>query len=333
MNIYIDESGTFPSTNTPDSWCVIAAYVSPESDRKALCALVETLRRRAGGFEPEIKLGMLTEAEYFQFLKKLSRMSGTVFVAATDMSLNPIDVVKTHKDVQASRVVEHIDKMKHQSMKDGLTSISNSIRAMPSNLYSQMIFQISLFHEIVRKSTLYYVQRTPQTLKEFRWRVDQKDIRRTGYETVFRTVLPSILQSMSFRNPIHVLEGCDYSHMAQYEFTPERRPTYLTEDYGLPAFDGFDIGKMVGGNFQFVDSKSELGVQVADLLASGFRRLLKSEFSDNLQAAVLLGRLCIQSYKNDVPLKLFTMGEESVVNDKLAKNLRVLRTQARPMLK
>ncbi|WP_441295729.1 hypothetical protein [Pseudomonas umsongensis] len=42
---------------------------------------------------------------------------------------------------------------------------------------------------------------------------------------------------------------------------------------------------------QFVDSKSDFGVQLADLLTSGLRRCLKKELNDNLRVAAFLGRL------------------------------------------
>lgn len=333
MNIYVDESGSFANTTTPNSWCVIAAYVSPESDRKSLANLIGDLKGAVDGFPKEVKLGMLDESKYFDFLLQLGKLNGTVFVAATDMSQNIAGIVMGHRETQGLKIVEHIDKMRHQSMKDSLNAASKAIREMPLNLYVQMVFQISLFHEVVLKSTLYYVQRTPQLLREWRWRVDQKDIRRTGYENIFRQLLPSVLQSMSFSEPLLMLEGCDYSYMAQYEYPPGEQPKYLTEEYGLPSSDGFNIGKMVGGNFTFVDSKSAIGVQVADLIASGFRRLLKSEYLDNDRAAILLGRLCIQGYRGKVPLKLFTMGEERVVNSPLAERLHLLQKFAKPMLR
>ncbi len=333
MNIYVDESGSFANTTTPNSWCVIAAYVSPESDRKSLANLLGDLKRKVDGYPKEVKLGMLDETRYFEFILQLGRLSGTVFVAATDMSQNLAEIVVGHRQTQGLKVIEHIDKMRHQSMKDSLSAASKAILEMPPNLYVQMVFQISLFHEVVVKSTLYYVQRTPQLLRELRWRVDQKDTRRTGYENTFRQLLPSVLQSMSISEPLLMLEGCDYSHMVQYEYPPGEQPKYLTEEYGLPASDGFNIGKMVGGNFTFVDSKSEVGVQVADLVASGFRRLLKGEFLDNDRAAILLGRLCIKGYRGKVPLKLFTMGDEQVVQSPLADRLHLLQKYAKPMLR
>lgn len=332
MNIFVDESGTFPSTSTANSWSVVAAYVSPESDRKKLESLVRSLHQRSASVASELKLGDLDEAAYFSFLHALCNFNGIAFAAATDMSMNSKDVVTYHRDMQADKVVANREMMVHESMRVSLTELSNAIRALPVNLYVQLFFQIKLFHEVVTRATLYFVQRMPQTLREFRWRVDQKDVVRTSYEKAFRKMLPAILQSMSIEKPLLMLEGANYSHMTQYQFPTGEQPRFLSEVYGLPIADGLNLGKMVGGNFQFCDSKKVIGIQVADLLASGFRRLLKGEFTDNDAAARLLGRVMLQATNDSFPLNLMTMGEEQLVSSGLSHRLKLLRQHTRAML-
>ena len=181
-------------------------------------------------------------------------------------------------------------------MQNALTRLSDDLRALPINLYAQLVFQTILFHEVLTRSPLYFAQRIPQSLRELRWRVDQKDLVVTGYEKTFCKLLPMVLQTMSMREPIFMLEGADYSHMEQYEWPSGEMPDYLSRVYGLPPSQGFNLGKMIS-NFEFVDSKEVIGIQVADLLASGFRRLLKGEFSDNRSAAILLGKITIRAEK------------------------------------
>jgi hypothetical protein len=332
MNIFVDESGTFPSTSTANSWSVVAAYVSPEGDRKKLESLVRSLHWRSALVAPELKLGDLDEAAYFSFLRTLGSFSGIAFAAATDMSMNSKEIVAYHRDVQADKVVANREMMVHESMRVSLTELSDAIRELPVNLYAQLVFQIKLFHEVATRATLYFVQRIPQTLREFRWRVDQKDVVRTSYEKAFRKMLPAILQSMSIEKPFLMLEGANYSHMSQYQFLPGEQPRYLSEVYGLPIADGLNLGKMVGGNFQFCDSKEVIGIQVADLLASGFRRLLKGEFVDNDTAARLLGQTTLQAAKGSFPLNLVTMGQEQLVMPELSHRLKLLRQYSRAML-
>jgi hypothetical protein len=52
LNIFIDESGSFVNAPELDSWNSIAAYMSPESDRKRLRELVERLKRTVGVLDP-----------------------------------------------------------------------------------------------------------------------------------------------------------------------------------------------------------------------------------------------------------------------------------------
>lgn len=331
MHIYVDESGTFPTTTTASSWSVIAAYVSPDEDQSAIEKLVGRLRAVLGGGE-EVKLGGLTEPQYFNFLYTLGRLNGIVFAAASDMSTSSLDVMAHHKKMQALEIVKYRDKMEHQAVREALDDLSQQVADMPLNLYAQMKFQTRLLHDVVVRSISYFAQRSPQSLSRFRWRVDQKDVVPTAYEMIFRKLLPGTLQSISIDEPILIIREFDYSSMSHYEFAQGDEPTYLQDQYGLPEMDGFDLGKLVGEDFEFVDSKAVAGIQVADLIASGLRRFLKGEFQDNDTAAELLGRLTIQNVKTQLPVKLVSLGAESAVDGELTKRLRILERFARPYL-
>ena len=89
-----------------------------------------------------------------------------------------------------------------------------------------------------------------------------------------------------------MLEGADYSAFSRFEYSEDEAPAYLEEEYGIENTGdapGLNIGKVIHEDLQFVDSKGSLGVQAADLLAAGVRRLLRRNFNDHSQAARLLG--------------------------------------------
>ena len=291
--------------------------------------LVSRLKEMKGG-GAEVKLGKLTEHEYFNFLHTLGKLHGIVFAAATDMSSSAKDVMSHHQKMQADVLAKSRDKMEHLEARVALDELSAQVSALAPNHYAQMKFQTRLFHEVVARSVSYFVQRSPQSLSHFRWRIDWKDILPTAYEKVFRQLLPGTLQSISIDEPILMIRQFDYSSMSRYEFAPGDEPTYLQEQYGFPPMDGFDIGKLVGDDFEFVDSKLHAGVQVADLVASGLRRFLKGEFNDNNAAAELLGRLTIQNEKSKLPLTLVSLGEGAAVGRELTQRLRILEKFARP---
>ena len=93
------------------------------------------------------------------------------------------------------------------------------------------------------------------------------------------------------------------------------------------------MGMVVRENLQFVDSKSNPGVQIADLLASGIRRCLRYEFTDNEAAASLLGQIMVQNYKGKPPIQLLGFSEaQPVVDENAGQMVKLMERKARDML-
>ena len=83
-----------------------------------------------------------------------------------------------------------------------------------------------------------------------------------------------------------------------FRYAAGEEPTYLQEHYGLEFDDNRDtslnIGRVLREELEFVDSRADVGVQTADLLASGLRRCLRAGFEDNESIAALLGNLMLR---------------------------------------
>lgn len=338
MNIFIDESGSFVNAPSPGSFNSIAAYVSPEGDRRALHRILARLKSKAGAPDHgEIKLKNISEEAYFEFLHELGRLPGVIFCVATDSGLNQPDAVSKHQTEQARKVVTHKDKMIHEAARNGLQALSDRIANLSPQLYVQLHCQVNLIEAIVRDGVLYFVQRLPRNLGAFRWRIDQKNATKTEYETAFQQLLPAFLQSISLREPMPMLIGADYSAFSRFDFSPETKPTYLRDTYGIEMKDDEEgvtnIGMLVRENLAFVDSKTSHGVQIADLIASGVRRCLRGEFEDSKTAAMLLGRLMVQSKKGSPPIQLLGFSKsEQTVSLVPAQLVRTMEKNARPML-
>lgn len=258
MHIYVDESGTFVHTEKPGSWSVIAAFALPERHLEKLDRLLSELRTEVRG-GAEVKLKHLPEARYIRFLRDLSRLGGLAFAAAGDASSMPPDVVAFHRQQQAKAIVRHLDKLEYQSMRDQLTELSRTVASLPLQLYTQMQLQITLFHRVVCRSSLYFAQHEPAALEYFRWRIDQKDINKSEYERIFELVLAPAIQSKALGEPMIMLEGADYSYFDRFDFAPGKEPTYLATDYGIDVKDGFDAKKVLTEDFALVDSTSSPG--------------------------------------------------------------------------
>jgi hypothetical protein len=336
VNIYVDESGNFRSAPRPDSWCTIVAYASPEGDHKALKSLMKALRADCGKVD-EVKLRDIPERRYARFLSDLSGLNGLAFATAMDAGLHTDEGVLTHQEGQVEKVIEHVDLMLHSEARRGLNDLAVKIKELPIQLYAQLVCQVELFHLVLTRCVAYYALRDPATLRRFAWRIDRKDTIPTAYENAFRTILPALLQTKSHRDPMLMIRDAgDYRPFFHaYQYPPGEEPTYLRDDYGLDIeIEGaIDVGKMVRDDFQLLDSASSAGLQVADLLASGVRRVMRGNFDRPDAIAALLGSNMLQEMQDRPPLRLIGLGDgETQVSDRCSAVVRRMVYSAKPLL-
>lgn len=134
------------------------------------------------------------------------------------------------------------------------------------------------------------------------------------------------------RDPLVQLIGADYSYFNRFEFPPGEQPTYITDAYGLSPGDGFDVGKIIREDFKLVDSATEPGVQVADLLASGTRRLLRGGFERAHEVSLLLGANLLGTARNENIIHMISLTGSADVSTRTAQVLGTLRRAAKPLL-
>ena len=282
----------------------------------------------------ELKLKNISEATYFRFLKRLAQLDGLLFAVLTDMGTNNVANTQRHQRNQAASIVKHIDKMLHQNGRTALQQLAAQVAALPAQLYIQLVCQVELVDMIARSASLYFVQRHPKTLGNFRWRIDQKNATRTKYERSFFAVTPALLQSKSLDEPWIMLKDADYSAFDRFDFPPGEEPCYLREAYGIDTGPEppMNLGKLFRENFDFVDSKLTPGVQVADLLATGIRRTLRLGFDDNSRASRLLGAIMVQGERRQPPVKLLTLADERDLTGDARGLVAAMTDRARPML-
>jgi hypothetical protein len=330
----IDESGSFVTSPTPGSWCVVAAYVLAERKQSQSLAALSRLKKRSGlRGNVEIKLKQIDENGYFDFLFSLHSAGGLLFSAATDSHLNTPTVVMQHRNDQADRVRINVPRMRYEAGRQAVTELASKVEALSPQLYVQLVCQVELLHDIVRRAILYLVQRDPKCLRRFKWRIDQKNSSKTDYEHAFEQIAPALLQTISFREPMICLKGADYSFFQPYQFTADEVPDYLQEEYGIEPEESTNVGKLIRENMKFADSKCDLIVQIADLLASGIRRALRGEFLDNKRAARLLGRLTVSNSHDKSSIRLLTLAQSGGSPTQATERVvKVMTEHARPML-
>jgi hypothetical protein len=324
VNIFIDESGSFVWHPLRGSWSVVVAVAMPESSRRGLESVCHRIRRIHGAYNGEVKLQQLGESGYKHFLDELAEVDVAVFATATDSGLNAPALVEAHRAAQVEDIRSNIPRMKFEGGRTAMKLLADQVQSLPNQLYVQLVCQVNLLDDVVRRAINYYVQRHPSTLREFRWRIDQKNTTKTTFEEAFEKVAPALLQSRSIREPSFRVRGFDYRHFAPYEFADGKAPDYLQTEYGLPAMDGFNLQKLLRGNLQFVDSKSLSGVQVADLLASGLRRTLKLAFDEPYAVAERIGRLTVENIRGLQSINLVSLGQEEALPKQTASIVKLI---------
>jgi hypothetical protein len=320
MLIAIDESGSFVRSTSTGSWCVVAGYTFTERRKTANLTALQNLKRKYGrSVKQEVKLKDLAELDYFAFLENLCAAGGALFAVGTDGALADPDAVARHRDIQAENIRKNIPKMKYEGGKMGIATLANELQSLSLQLYIQLVCQVVLLSDLIRRGVLYHVQRDPVTLRRFVWRIDQKNTEKSTFETAFEKVAPGLLQSQSFKEPAIFLTGADYSHFRPFEFTEEQYPQHLQNELGRKPQSTVNIGKILRDDMQFPDSKTEPLVQIADLLAAGIRRCLRGEFSNNKKAAALVGKLMVENVTPKPPISLIHLSElEKVTPDSTA---------------
>lgn len=333
MNIFIDESGSFVNAAHHGAWNSVAAYATPEPARKIKTVLNRLKRRCKEDSFHEIKLKDTQEHDYFNFLQGLGELEGVVFCTATDAGCNDLNTLRSHQQHQSESVLGHIDKMKYEGGKAALRILAEQVRGLSPQLYAQLYCQVNLIFDAVSRLIPYFVQRNPSALSIFRWRIDQKNVSKTDFEDAFEKITPALIQTWSLDEPLVMIKGLDYSFLSPFMYEEGQGPTYLKEEYGIEVSSGINIQKVLRENLKFTDSKDSVGIQIADLLASGIRRCLRGGFNENNKAAFLLGRLMIQSALNKPPINLIAF-RDRVVNETHTRDaVRIMIRSCRPMIK
>ena len=337
MNIFLDESGSFASAAKENSWNAIAAYMSPEFERRRLDEILTHLKHRSGApRKRELKLRNVQEDAYFSFLRSLAKLDGALFSVATDAGVGDDNIICEHKGHQADKIAENKNRMLHESGRRWVQTLSDQVRSLAPQLYVQLQCQMLLVCNVIKYGTLYFVQRCPRALGDFRWRIDQKNATQTEFEKAFLAMTPGILQTIFLRDPLPMLKDADYTAFSRFEYPDGEAPTYLETDYGIEEIGdspGLNIGQIIQEDIEFADSKNSFGIQVADLLASGLRRVLRRQFKNNHQAAALLGGLMPQREKGSPPVQLLGFsGKLYYISDEITHVVRMMERYNRPII-
>lgn len=288
MHIYIDESGNFTfADESKRPWSVIGAYAVDESMLNDIDVAYEKLKRYSGQSDnEELKSSDIDggdPAGYIQFIFDLADIGG-VFVPS---------VVYTPNSAKPSYLrVMSLDR----DLSDGRADIVQERRLQ---LYLQANALCETTNSILWAAIGYFSKFTPTSLREFHWFADEKSL---VDEFVKKRLVRFISgEGVNFNYKLRQTDGLSFEKF--FEF------------HGNSSDQGFIVNKILG-KYQFVDSKSMLGIRVADQLTGGLRRCLKGHWEDNELVIDALASLMVQQEP-----WLTIMGREKQVEGKSKKIL------------
>jgi len=334
MFIYIDESGSFVLSQEVGSWNVVAAYVVPEADRRRVELALRELKVACGhSYSDEIKLKDLSELQIKNLLQRLCGLDSTLFVSGIDLGQQKYSEIIAHQASQVEKIRVNKPRMVYEEGRASIEGLASRVERLSPQLYTQLVAQIDLLDQVYRATTLYYSQRIPATIGSFRWRIDEKNSTRPLFEETMRYMAPVLLQSRSIGEPGIFVEGFDYTHYErEFGYKRDEIPRYIEEETGIEIRSASNLRKIFS-DFSFVRSHDYPGVQVADLLASTCRRVLRGKFKDNIGIARLLGGLTVQRARPEPSIHLITLCEEKVASGVAFDVVQAAKKAARPMLK
>jgi hypothetical protein len=282
MDIYIDESGPFlTSPNRPHRVSAVVALVIPSARSDELFVQFARCVSR-WGLTTEVKGSRLSEPQIAEVIALLSSFDTVVEIQPIDMSMHDPGHIADYRRAQAQGIVEHLTSEHRPNLVRQVHSLKDACMSVPDQLFVQLALTIALISEVYQTATMYYAQRLPEELGAFHWVVDAKDSVPTTVEELWSTLLLPMMQSRSFSRPFVLLKGADYSHFRRFEIREMGATGELLADIGWHKqhmaapwrdveYTGRDLREVMR-DLRFCDSRSEPGLQLADIVASAFCR-------------------------------------------------------------
>jgi hypothetical protein len=298
MRIYVDESGNFlPGASS--RFCCVVALAIPESSAQAVCGQYEALRSTWTS-EPELKGSALSDDQTRDALALLGRYDVVAEIVAVDLGRHTEDDIRQFQQKQAEAIAGGLTSKHRDNAVRWANGLKDEWLALSAQLALQMQLLIFALENVVRFVPNYYAQRAPSELSRFDWILDPKDIKLTRFEEVWRRAVCPLLQTLSLRAPMARVEGLDYSALDRFHM---KMPDYL-RGHTTPSSDsdedlgGLDLNLLFSESVSFPDSRGDAGLQLADIVASGFAKALNGKLPADVWR--LFGNLLVQKPKGSV---------------------------------
>lgn len=286
MEIYIDESGDF-NFKDKNRVSVIASVVIPENKKYKLKKFLKKLHEKVSieekDAEGEIK-GCAMRLEnlrlVFDFLSK--NIDFRITLAVFDHSLSSEEDIVQHRlkqgekfqagkehyltgTVKAKAVTNFFDEKKRWVERSDLIS---------DVLYIQLSLQVQVIEETLKKILVHYYDDSyrGQCFKKFTFIIDRKNKKMKKPEKYISELIYGFLETeWSGRKPYVTIDDLGKNNHPFMKFDVKKNGRV-----------GTDLKKILGDGLKFEDSKNYDGIQLADFIASGVRRIIIGDVDKSL---------------------------------------------------
>jgi hypothetical protein len=336
MYVYVDESGTFTAPRSAHRVSAVAAVVIPESQRRSLVrSLARVMPASRSDSSSERKGSSLSETEASAILGVAGSYNVVAEICAIDTGLQSEESIKAFQQAQAERMIAGLTPEHAPAWWSWSHNLRAATLKLPTQLFVQSMLTMTLLSNLLETATIFCALRMPRELARFRWRIDAKDRSITPYEKLWTETIMPMAQSKSMREPIITLSEGNYAHMERFSVAREDAPQKLQEHMELTGRPGgFDLRKIFQEDLQFVDSRNDVGVRLADVVASVFTRAVNGAIGEAGWRP--LSRLMVRSARG--PIMVVRLDDDSASNSTpvvvpYGRVIRTLNEGARDLLR
>lgn len=281
MYFYVDEAGNFTQPQADSAFSLVCALIVPELYNDELLSRFKTLRDSWTGKTDQECKGSSLDASQSAAVISLLRDSDVVLeFMAVDMATHSPVTTQDFKARSAAGITANITPEHHPDLVAALTRDSVYLAELSDQLFLQFSLTVQLILKVVETAALYYVQRIPSELAAFRWVVDRKDKTLTQMEQLWAKLVLPYGESRYATEAFGTLPNADYSHFQRFMIDRSSprwasHMAFMKRQYGLTqGVKVIDTKLLLTEHREFVDSKENLGVQLADIAATTLRRAL-----------------------------------------------------------
>jgi hypothetical protein len=339
LYIFIDESGLFIPSEDNKKWSSVGALVVPEQSIDGLKEALSKLKATNGlTDEEEFKRNRpdCSSESYAEFLNSLRILHCTLHVLSLNGSPSASSGLQKLKENMKHAIRNYSNKV--TSKKALVEQTVELIDKLSEQQFAQCMLQSHMLKHLLDKVPALYAKILPDSLEDFKWRVDQKNLKETNYDKVFKYLYSGIALVASLSQPGPILLGSEYDYSY---FVTAYKPDFdgsiqgsIEESTRLFEKDmnhlakylvGIDIIKILTDDFKLDDSKDSFGLQSVDLLVSSVNRCLKRNFTDNEKMAEHLGKLMVNSPLDNMrALSLMSLSNGGMIKNDTAKVIDIM---------